>query len=246
MQTVERAMHVLSVMAAEKKPLGVTEIARHLDFPKSAVHRTLGTLVTTGFVEKDDESSRYYLGPRAIDLGLAAIGNPDMRVAAVPIMEQLTTETRETTTLSVLVGTHRIYVLQVEAPRTVRMTVKLGVRFPLYAGASGKAILSVLPDARRAAYLSEVELDPLTPDTITSCDRLEHEIAQIRELGYAVSFGERDPWAAAVAAPLTTAAGVVVGSMSVCGPRPRFAPGQIADYGRAVADAARLLSEQIV
>lgn len=245
MQTVERAMDVLSVIAAGRKPLGVTEIARSLDFPKSAVHRTLGTLLTTGFVEKDEESSRYYLGPRAVDLGLAAIGNPDIRVAAVPVMEQLTQETRETTTLSVLVANHRVYVLQVEAPGTVRMKVKLGVRFPLYAGASGKAILSFLPEPRRIAYLSSVELDPLTPDTITSRERLEQEIASVRDTGYAVSFGERDPWAAAVAAPIATADGSVVGSMSVCGPRPRFTTTNVADRGRALVEASKLLSAGI-
>jgi len=245
LQTVERAMDVLSVIAAERKPLGVTEIARSLDFPKSAVHRTLGTLLTTGFVEKDEESSRYSLGPRAVDLGLAAIGNPDIRVAAVPVLEQLTQETRETTTLSVLVGSFRVYVLQVEAPRTVRMKVKLGVRFPLYAGASGKAILSFLPESRRAAYLSSVKLDPLTPDTITSRERLEQEIECVRETGYAVSSGERDAWAAAVAAPIATTDGAVVGSMSVCGPRPRFTPIEIAEYGRAVVEAASQLAGRI-
>jgi DNA-binding IclR family transcriptional regulator len=246
MQTVERAMAVLSVIGAEKAPLGVTEIARSLDLPKSAVHRTLGTLVDTGFVEKDDESSRYCLGPRAIDLGMAAIGNPDIRVAAVPVLEQLTEGTQETTTLSVLVGRHRLYVSQIEAPRTVRMTVKVGVRFPLYAGASGKAILSFLPASRREAYLAGVALEPLTPDTITSREQLEQEIERVREAGYAVSFGERDRWAAAVAAPVVTSHGTVVGSISVCGPRARFGADEIARYGGAVVEAAHLLSEQIV
>lgn len=246
MQTVERAMAVLSVIGAEKRPLGVTEIARSLDLPKSAVHRTLGTLVDTGFVEKDDESSRYYLGPRATDLGMAAIGNPDIRAAAVPVLEQLSERTEETTTLSVLVGKHRIYVSQIEAPRPVRMMVKVGVRFPLYAGASGKAILSYLTPSRREAYLHGVALEPLTPDTITSREQLEQEIERIREAGYAVSFGERDPWAAAVAAPVVSSDGTVVGSMSVCGPRARFGAEKIVDYGRAVVEATRLLSEEIV
>ena len=63
MQTVERAMNVLSVIASENKRLGVTEIARFLDLPKSAVHRTLGTLVEGGFVEKDEAGRRIL--PRA-------------------------------------------------------------------------------------------------------------------------------------------------------------------------------------
>jgi DNA-binding IclR family transcriptional regulator len=246
MQTVERAMSVLSVIATENKQLGVTEIARYLDLPKSAVHRTLGTLVEGGFVEKDEASSRYYLGPKAIDLAMAAIGNPEIRVAAVPIMEQLTRETNETTTLSILVGRHRVYVNQIEGPRTVRMTVKIGARLPLYAGASGKAILSFLPELARSAYLDDVELEQMTADTITSRERLEREIEHVRATGYAVSFGERDPWAAAVAAPIATAEGSVVGSMSVCGPRQRFSLNESTAYGDAVVEAALLLSQQVV
>ena len=245
MQTVERAMGILMAFKEGDRVLGVSEIARSLELPKSAVHRILGSLIKTGFVEKDPSSGRYRLGPRAIDLGMVAIGTPDVRAMALPIMQELGRKTEETVTLSMLVGRERIYVSQVEGPQTIRMTVKVGARFPLYAGASGRAILAVLSQPEREAYLDTIVLKPLTPDTITSRTRLEAEIKRVRTLGYAASAGERDPWAAAVAAPLVTTRGRVLGSMSVCGPKQRFGPEKFRDYGQAVVEAASTLSHQI-
>lgn len=238
-------MGILMAFKEGDRVLGISEIARSLELPKSAVHRILGSLIKTGFVEKDLPSGRYRLGPRAIDLGMVAIGTPDVRAIALPMMQELSRKTEETVTLSMLVGRERVYVSQVEGPQTIRMTVKVGARFPLYAGASGRAILAVLSQPERDAYLDAIVLKPLTPDTITSRAKLETEIKRVRKHGYAASAGERDPWAAAVAAPLVTTRGRVLGSMSVCGPKQRFGPKEFRDYGQAVIEAASTLSHQI-
>lgn len=245
MQTVERALGILLAFTEGDRVLGVSEIARSRGLPKSAVHRILGTLVQTGFVERDEVSGRYRLGPRAVDLGIVAMGTADVRAVALPIMQELSRRTGETVTLSMLVGRERVYVSQVEGPKTVRMTVKLGARFPLYAGASGRAILAALSQAERDAYLETVELRPITGETITSRARLEEELTRVRELHYAASAGERDPWAAAVAAPLVATRGRVIGSISVCGPRQRIGPAEVTKYGAAVAEAAATLSAEL-
>lgn len=245
MQTVERALSVLLAFTRNERVLGVSEIARSLGLPKSAVHRILGTLMSTGFVERDEPTGRYRLGPHAIDLGMVAMGTADVRAMALPIMQDLGRRTGETVTLSMLVGRERVYVSQIEAPNTVRMTVRVGARYPLYAGASGRAILAALPQAERDAYLDATELKALTENTITSRTRLEQELARVQELGYAASAGERDPWAAAVAAALVTGRGRVLGSISVCGPRQRFGPPEVAAYGVAVARAASTLGSEV-
>lgn len=245
MQALERALGVLLAFTKGDRGLGVSEIARSLEMPKSAVHRILASLVKTGFVERDDSAPLYRLGPRAIDLGMAAMGTPDIRSVALPVMQELSRQTGETVTLSMLIGRERVYVSQVEGPQPVRMTVKVGARFPLYAGASGRAILTAMLEVERAGYLDAVPLTPLTPDTITSRSRLEKEIREARERGYSASAGERDPWAAAVAAPLMTSRGRVLGSISVCGPRQRLGAVQVAEYGRAVSAAASDLMSQI-
>jgi len=76
-------------------------------------------------------------------------------------------------------------------------------------------------------------------------EELAEEIVRVRKLGYAASAGERDPWAAAVAAPIITRRGRVVEAISVCGPRQRFGPEQVRRCGQAVVRAAKLMADQI-
>ena len=78
MQSVQRVCSILLSFKVEEPILGVSEIARRLDLPKSAVHRLLDSLVQLGLVARDRASSRYRLGPRAVELGFAALGTPDI------------------------------------------------------------------------------------------------------------------------------------------------------------------------
>lgn len=222
LQVADRIVNVLKAFADYGPELGVSEIARRLELPKSVVHRTLTSLVRTGFLRKDESAGRYRLGPEAIGLGLAALGSVDLVGIALPHMEVLRSRTAETVTLSVRVGNARVYVSQLESPQDVKMTVEIGRRWPLYAGATGRAILAMLPADDRDRYVSNAELIALTNHTITTVDTLRASLAEVRANGYAVSLGERDPWAGAVATAVISPVQGVVGAVSVCGPLPRF------------------------
>ena len=88
MQANERTARVLLVFAGADDALGVTEIARRLGLGKSTVHRALEGLVASGIVMRDPVSSLYRLGPRAIELGLRAIGAADIRALALPCAQR--------------------------------------------------------------------------------------------------------------------------------------------------------------
>lgn len=238
---VERAARVLLALA-EADVGRVTEIARRVGLPKSTVHRMLASLTRAGLAMQDGDRSEYRLGPHAVSLGLSAIGTPDLRTRALPVMVELRELTAETVTLSLRVGFERLYIAQIESLQDVRMAVELGRRYPLYAGASGKAILAFLPPPQLDEYLSRTELEALTPATMTSVRALQDGLRQVRERGYASSQGERDPWAASVAAPIRDAAGRAIGSLSICGPLTRFDAERFAELGPLVVRAAHQLS----
>ncbi|GAA2348939.1 IclR family transcriptional regulator [Dactylosporangium salmoneum] len=221
---------------------GVSELSRRLALPKSAVHRTLDALTSTGLVAQDPATGKYLLGPRALELGMTGFGAPDLRTLAEPVMRELMERTHETVTLSYRVQDERVYVSQVESKQPVRMTVTVGQRFPLYAGASGRAILAAMSAEDLERYLSSVELLPLTRATVYDRDQLLGVLEEVRQGGFAVSFGERDPWAAATAAAVT-AGGRPIGAISVCGPLARFQGAVVSLCSEAVRDAARRISD---
>lgn len=220
---VERALDVLLLFGrAGTASLGVTEVADELALSKAVVHRILTTLRTKGFVELDDDTRRYELGPSALTLGLSLLDRLDVQDLARDALRELSLRTNETATLSVRAGWDRVYVDQVTPDRDIKMVVQLGSRHPLHAGASSKALLAFLSDELRQAWLDRGALERVTPSTTTSKKQLKAELATIRERGYAVSLGERQEGAGSVAAPIMMHDGKVAGVVSVCGPVERF------------------------
>lgn len=221
--SVQRANGVLLLFSRAGRPtLGVTEIATALDLSKAVVHRILATLREDGFVDVDDESRRYSLGPAALALGLAYLDNLDIVSLCRPALERLSAETNETATLSLRHGDTRTYIDQVTPPREVKMTVAPGQPFPLHAGSSSKAFLAFLPEDEQQRYLDTHELAALTDTTLTSRDALAKDLATIRKRGYARSLGERQAGAGSVAAPVFDHQGRPAAVVSVCGPIERF------------------------
>lgn len=243
---LQRAMQVVYAVA-ESPPtgVGVSALARELDLPKAVVHRIVKVLTADGFLAFDDDTKRYRLGPRALAVGLAALGQLDVPAVARPFLERLVGQSGETATLSVRQGWSRVYVDQVLSPQEVRMSVSIGRPYPLHAGSSSKAILAALPDPEVDEYLRHHTLDPLTDVTVTSPPALRSEVARIRELGYAVSIGERQPGAGSVAAPVRQADGSAFGSISLCGPADRFDDELRRRYGWLVAATAAEISAAI-
>lgn len=220
--TVERAVDVLLYFTeVESNTLGVTEIATELKMSKSAAHRILSSLRRNNLVQLDEATRRYSLGPLAMRIGLSYLGRLNVRHLASAELHSLSALTAETATLSLRTGDTRIYVDQVVPPREVIMTVSLGVPFPLHAGGSSKAFLAFLTEDEIDAYLIK-SLQRLTDVTITDAGNLRRELARIRKRGWAQSFGERQPGAASVAAPIFDHLGRPTAVISVCGPAERF------------------------
>ena len=220
---VERALDVLRCFGRSgQATLGVTELAEELGLSKAVVHRTLSAFRSRGFLEIDENTHRYRLGPEILLLGLRYLDRIDVRSLGRQTLTDLVAATNETATLSVRVGWTRVYVDQVTPDRDVKMVVRIGEPFPLHAGASSKAMLAFLPAGEQEEYLARHSLSPVTPLTITDPDRLRKELDAIRTAGFAVSFGERDASAGSVAAPVLGHENLPVAVISVSGPVERF------------------------
>ena len=243
--TIERAADVLTLFARSDQPdLGVTEIATELGLSKAVVHRVLTTLAAKGFVENDDVTHRYRLGPTVLALGVAYIDRLDIRDLAMPRLRELSNRTNETATLSLRYGWDRMYVDQITPDREVKMTVALGRTFPLHAGSSSKAFLAFLSPEEQERYLTERRLDRLTDATLADVDALREDLRQTRERGYAISFGERQAGAGSVAAPVFDHRGQPAAAISVCGPLERFRE-EVDDVAGLLLDTTKELSRQL-
>ena len=223
---------------------GVSEISRRLGLSKAVVHRILRSLVSRRLVSLDEMSGGYRLGPAAATLGARALRDLNLRENALPVLRRLQQESGETATVSELVGVSRVYLDQAPSLKEVKMTVEIGRPFPLHAGASSRAIMAFAPPDLRQQIL-EGPLEALTPKTIVDREALELSISHVASAGAAASFGERQPGATSVAAPLLGIDGHAVGAVSTCGPVDRFDEATVERLLPLVRSAAHEVSSRI-
>lgn len=241
LQTVDDALSVLEALA-ERGRISVAEVAREYGRSRSSAYRLVKTLRDRQWLTAAKDGT-YGVGPLALMLGLRAGQHPILEIAS-PWLRRLSDEFNETATLSLLVADARMCIQQVESRREIRMIVEVGQPQPLYAGASGRAILSRMTGEDLQAYLAGRRLDPLTPATITRASELMARVTQDRELGYSVAIGERDPDAFSVAAAISGPSGVM-GAIAICGPASRYPAGDTRQLGAAAARAAADITRRL-
>ncbi|MEJ2286350.1 MAG: helix-turn-helix domain-containing protein, partial [Desulfobacterales bacterium] len=78
--------------------LTVTRVARLMNVNRASSHRFLSTLKELGYVDKDD-SSRYYLTTKVIELGMRVLDRFEIRKIAHPFLQELSAKFNETINL---------------------------------------------------------------------------------------------------------------------------------------------------
>ncbi|MEV7927176.1 IclR family transcriptional regulator [Kitasatospora sp. NPDC088264] len=240
MQNVLNALRVLEEVAA-RQPIGVAELARAMDLPKSSVQRALLTLHTAGWLRQAGGApTRWLVTAKALQVGRQATGELGLRDAAVPVMEELRRQTGETVHLAVPEGGRVILVERLETSQPVRIVLPLGQDLPAHASANGKAVLAASPAEALESYLAE-GLARYTDTTIVEPRRLLDELAEVRRRGYATNSGEWRSDVSAVAAAVIGGLGLPVASISVNVPASRATDESRAEHGALVNAAAKRL-----
>jgi IclR family transcriptional regulator, acetate operon repressor len=168
-RNVLNTLRVLEEVAA-RQPIGVGELARVLDLPKSSVQRALVTLNTAGWIRQaSGEVTRWVMTTKALAVGGRASGDLGLRDAAVPIMEDLRRRTEETIHLTVPQERSVVLIERLETSKPVRISMSLGHALPLHASANGKAVLANSGSEVIGRLLAD-ELPRYTDTTITDPD----------------------------------------------------------------------------
>jgi IclR family acetate operon transcriptional repressor len=222
---------------AEPGLVGVSELARELELPKSSVQRMLRTLQEGGWVaEVHDQATRWTLTPKMFQLGQRHQAGHDLRAIALPVMERLREETRETIHLAGLKEESVIVLECLDSPQAVRAHVTPGMLIPLLASANGHALLSTWSDDEIRKFIARGSAT-YTQFTITDPDALADSILRVRERGYAVNDQQWREGVRAVAAPIVVA-GVGVAGIGISAPIHRMSAAVQKKFGGMVVEAA--------
>lgn len=240
--SLPKGLALLELLSSDDAPMGVTTLARHLDMPKSGVHRLLQVMRASGWVRQTPDGE-YECTLKLWELGQRLANRVDLRKAAAPAMRTLAAQTRETILLSILDGADVLYIDVIDSSQPVRVHTNPGDRAPAFCMATGKAMLAHAPEALVEAAVGKLEV--FTPLTITSREQLDAELERVRRKGFALNRGEWSGGVRGIAAPIFDSRGQVVAAISVGGPGERMTETAVRQIAPLVVEAARSVSREL-
>lgn len=218
-RSVERAFSILKCFNLDDHRLTLTAIAETISLPVTTVLRIVSTLTALGMLKRNDDKS-YSLGNEIYLLGAVARAHFRPQQIAYPYMKELRDDTKEAVSLYGMENEYRVCYEHVPSLLTMRCVVRVGDRFPLWAGAGGKVML---------AYADETVIDReiakakrITDSTITDREHFVMELAEIRKRDYAISRGEREDGILSMAVPIFNHEKAATLCLSIAGPSTRF------------------------
>ena len=200
--TLARGLEILRCFTPQQPVLATAELARRTGLPKPTISRFTYTLAAMGYLRPDQPAGFYRLGPAVLSLGYPLIASFAFRQFVRPAMEALAKQVNGSVSLGLRDRTNMVYVETCRSPATSSFQLSdIGMTHPIAATAMGRAWLGGCRPAERTALLNELRVK--TPDlwrqhgaTVTRA------LAEFRDKGCCVSFGDLRPGIYALAAPV--------------------------------------------
>jgi IclR family KDG regulon transcriptional repressor len=211
-KSLEKAFEILECFLQGSPELSFTEIVSMTGLPLGTAHRLIATLVSRNYLSRNPINKKYYLGTKIAHLGILGITNlrNNSRNIILPYMYELKAVLNESVTLFTAIDKYRVCIERVEPDRLLKTNLRVGERLNINQGASGKMLLSHMPEEEVRRIVNPCS------------DEFLSELAKIKEQGYSISLGEREEGLTAISAPIYDASGKLFAALSVAGPNERI------------------------
>ena len=217
--TLERACDLLRLFTPQKTRWTISELARHLNVPKSGVFRLVKTFERKDFLRSGEDSYEYELGSGIWELTGTVFGRRERLVEkAWSYLRDLNKTTGLLVSLRVLENEQMVIIDRVEGNDPVKVIFPVGTHQPLNHGAPGKLLLAYhypTDSTQLDELISRGKISKLTDRTLIDRRRLEEELNKIRRLGYATSDGEAIRGTIGIALPVFNSLGEVEAALAL-------------------------------
>jgi IclR family acetate operon transcriptional repressor len=244
-QSLSRSLRLMNALAFHPQGITLSEVAQKVGLPTSTAHRLLTTLQNERFVRFDNERSVWQVGVQAFRVGSAFTRGRDLAAIARPFMRRLVEQSGETVNLAIPDRQEVIYLAQVECQKMMRAIAGPGGRSSYHASAVGKAIMAAMSEPELSRLISQLDLRPETPHSITSPEMLKKELAATAQRGYAVDDEENAVGLRCVAGGIYDEHGAPLAALSVSGPAARITEARLASLGAGVAAVADEITAEL-
>lgn len=212
---VVRALSVLELLSRQTEPISLARLTSELALPKSSVRAICNTLTSCGYVRRQPDGS-YRLSPKIVSLAELFLSGTDVAREFNAIWSDSRSSPEETVLLSVLSGGDAVYLAVRNSVRPLGLAFRVGLKFPAWVSASGKAMLAYLPQEEAKRIVSEGLQSSKTSSGPRALNLLLKELELTRQRGYSVDDQGIREGVYAFGAPVFDATGSAVAAVSVC------------------------------
>ncbi len=218
MASLARGLTVLVAFGQQKRALTVAQLSHRTGLSRAAVRRCMYTLAKLGFATTDDDR-HFALTPKILLIGHAYLSSSPLVTLAQPLLDRVSAEVHETSSVGTLEGDEILYVARSKtATRLMSIDLRVGSRLPAYCTSIGRVLLAALPPDELDAYLARVKLVQRTPKAVHTPEKLREILDHVRSSGHAVIDQELEVGLRSIAVPVRDPRGKVIAAMNVGAP----------------------------
>lgn len=239
-----RAIRMLDLLVADG-PLRFAELEERSGLPKATLHRVLNELIDERFVIFDDRAHHYSAGYRILEMANRVWTRSDIRTLARDQLLGLSAISGETVQIAVHADTHAVVIDHVESAQSVRLSISVGNKSPVYCSGAGKVLLAWCDAEQQASIISRISFARYTPNTVTTLPELRKDLAQISERGYALDLEEHFLGTNCIAAPIVDHEGKAIAGISISAPAFRVSVSELVQWEKPLIAAAAEVSRRL-
>jgi DNA-binding IclR family transcriptional regulator len=216
-KTLEKTITILELLSQSPKGLSVSETSKMLAFPKSSTHRILSTLSARGYISQNQDTKKYTLGLKLLQLSSVILSNLGIRDIAEGYLQELYDKSGEIVHMYILRDGKMTCISKVGNPGGLTLSSFVGWTTEAHGSAAGKVLLSEMSEQDIRGIYPRRTLRKFGKKTITDRETLFQELEKVRRRGYAIDDEEFYEGVRCVAAPVLSR-NRVVASISCTGP----------------------------
>jgi len=220
-KSAARVLDLLELFAVALEPLGVSEIAKRLDLPKSSAQALLLTLAGRGYLVRNEDG---YALPAELKVGWVGGIRTRLLGIARPVMDEMAQTSGESVFIGMLTRDGRVqFLAKAVSPQEVRYDASLEHFRPAHCTSIGLVMLAHMPDDEAERWLKPALLIPVTPHTVTDPRMIRQILRTGRKAGYVEVRDANVEGASGVSAPIFGPDGDVIAGLNLGAPSSRYA-----------------------
>jgi len=244
---LKKGFEILDVIRSSACGMTASELCKLLELPYSTTFYLLKTMEEYGFLSRDPDSKKFFLGAKLATYQSAAPSSDDLRIRDVASthLVRLVSEFGSTAHTAILQGDEAVYIDRRESTGFLRINTWIGQHVPLHCTAVGKSLLLLSTQEQIAVILQDQKLTRYTDRTIVKVKDLVKHLRAYRSVGYTVDDREAELEGVCAASPILNAQGKVVAAIGLAGSVYQYPPTKLPEIGERLRESAEDVSQAL-